>query len=154
MSTRQRCSPPSRPTRTGSACAWLVRWLLVLVLAVDLVGAPLHAHAHDSGVDGHAWAPHVDVPGRESAHASDADADDALLLQHATWTLPASIDAPDADLGDGVAGVVLAGWPAFDAAWAPAPAVDAPQRWADRPPPPRPEYRSRPPAGRAPPLHA
>lgn len=152
MSRGLRRSPLSRPTRSGSACAWLARWLLVLVLAVDLIGAPLHAHAHDSGVDGHAWAPHIDAPGGDAPHVEDAD--DALLLQHATLTLPTSIDAPDLDPGDSVASIVLGWWPPFDATSALPPVTDAPQRWAAWPPPPRPEYRSRPPAGRAPPLHA
>lgn len=152
MSTGLRRYPLSRPTRAGSGCAWLARWLLVLVLVVDLVGAPLHAHAHDSGVDGHAWAPHVDAPGWDTPHVEDAD--DALMLQHATLTLPSSIDAPQADAGDGAAGIVLGWWPPVDAAWALPPAIEAPERWAAWPPPPRPEYRSRPPAGRAPPRHA
>lgn len=52
----------------------LVRWLFVLLLMFDQVGAPWHAHHHDSGVDGvavaiaaHAGADesvtHVDAPG-------------------------------------------------------------------------------------------
>lgn len=153
MSTGPRCSPPSHPTRSGSACAWLARWLLVLLLAVDLIGAPLHAHAHDSGVDGHAWAPHVDAPGWAAVPADDTD--DPLQLRHATLTLTASIDAPYMDPGDGTAGLVLGWWPPFGAAGAFAPAIDAAQPGASwPPPPPRPEYRSRPPAGRAPPPRA
>jgi len=31
--------------------AWLVRWLVFLVVALDMVSAPLHAHAHDFGPD-------------------------------------------------------------------------------------------------------
>lgn len=152
MSTGLRRHPLPRPTRTGSGCAWLARWLLVLVLVVDLVGAPLHAHAHDSGVDGHAWTPHVDAPGRDTSHVDDAD--DVLLLQHATLTLPTSIDAAQANASDGLAGFVLAWWPPFDAERTLPPAVAEARWWAAWPPPPRPEYRSRPPAGRAPPQHA
>lgn len=152
MSTGLRCSHLSRPTRAGSACAWLGRWLLVLVLAVDLIGAPLHAHAHDSGVDGHAWAPHVDAPGWDSVHAEDAD--DALLLRHATLTMRASIAAPDLGAVDDAASVVPAWWPPFDGALAVAPTVVTSARWAARPPPPWPVHRSLPPAGRAPPLRA
>lgn len=31
----------------------LVRWMLVLVLAADLIGSPFHAHHHDGGPDGY-----------------------------------------------------------------------------------------------------
>ena len=30
---------------------WLLRWLLVLLIAFDQIGSPLHRHHHDSGVD-------------------------------------------------------------------------------------------------------
>lgn len=152
MSTGLRRFLPTRPTRSGSVSAWLGRWLLVLVLAIDLIGAPLHAHAHDSGVDGHAWAPHVDAPGWDAPHLEDAD--DALMLRHATLTLPASIDAPDMGAADGGLDLALAWWPPFDTAWALEPALDPSERWAVWPPPRRPEHRSLPPAGRAPPLRA
>lgn len=41
----------------------LGRWILVLLLAFDLVGSPFHAHAHDLGADAAA---------RHAAHAVDA----------------------------------------------------------------------------------
>lgn len=30
----------------------VARWMLVLMLAIDLIGSPFHAHQHDGGVDG------------------------------------------------------------------------------------------------------
>ena len=97
MSTGLRRYPLSRPTRAGSGCAWLARWLLVLVLVVDLVGAPLHAHAHDSGVDGHAWAPHVDAPGWDTPHVEDAD--DALSeVPHEGMTFRGHVGRQDVEV--------------------------------------------------------
>ena len=34
---------------------WLLRWLLVLLIAFDQIGSPLHRHHHDSGVDAAHW---------------------------------------------------------------------------------------------------
>lgn len=46
--------PPDAPsTRRGMARAWhWFEWLLILVLALDLAGSPLHPHRHDGQ-----WSP-------------------------------------------------------------------------------------------------
>lgn len=70
--------------------AALGRWVLVLLLAFDLIGSPLHAHHHDLGTDGLVSQAHhaAGVPhGWESAHF---DADDASAFGHSlTGLLPA-----------------------------------------------------------------
>ena len=39
-----------------SRLAAIAAWLLVLLLALDLIGSPFHAHGHDLGTDGFAPA--------------------------------------------------------------------------------------------------
>lgn len=48
----------------------LGRWVLILLLAFDLIGSPFHAHAHDLGASG--LGPHAIQVG-ESADAAGAD---------------------------------------------------------------------------------
>jgi len=109
--------PPS-PTATVHATpahavvrafAWMARLVLVLLLVVDHVGAPLHAHHHDFGIDGVALAevhdahtldaPHVeDCPGIGSGHS-------VLALRVEGRTVVASPEKSDA--GQHVAFVAL-----------------------------------------------
>ncbi|MCA0177244.1 MAG: hypothetical protein LCH73_13335 [Proteobacteria bacterium] len=55
---------PGAATGSRHDARWWLRWLLVLILVTDQVGAPLHEHRHDSGVDGTA----------------------ALLTEHSAWS--------------------------------------------------------------------
>lgn len=67
--------------------ALLVRWLLVLLLAFDLIGSPLHAHHHDLGADGlasHAMQSAGGAGGVEPAHL---EADDAHAFGHSLAAL-------------------------------------------------------------------
>lgn len=64
----------------------LVRWLLVLLLMFDQVGAPWHAHHHDSGVDGVVLAIAVHAEADGSVTHVDAP-DDRHLWAHATTVL-------------------------------------------------------------------
>lgn len=51
----------------------LGRWVLILLLAFDLIGSPFHAHAHDLGADG---------LGSHSIHAGEsADAVEAVHFE-------------------------------------------------------------------------
>ena len=73
---------------------WLLRWLLVLLIAFDQVGSPLHRHHHDSGVDASHWVPGTggassvglhslrerDEPGSAIFHANTAMRSEARLL--------------------------------------------------------------------------
>lgn len=128
----------------------VARWLLVLVVAFDLLSAPFHQHHHD-GVDGRLGpaTAHVLLDNGDS-HAEDAD---QPLASHSAMAiridpsrlgkLPA-IDIPDAQVALISVAQRLT-------------AVDElpPEHW--RPDRSRPDFRSHrslPPAGRAPPLHA
>ena len=129
---------------------WLVRWLLVLLLVWDQVGSPLHRHHHDSGIDGSAPTAAHDDSAMQASHAEDADG--SLEFSHAVMAV-----RPQSQLGAIAADeteTVAVG--RFAMAMASAARVAGPQflpRPEPRPPLHR-SYRSLPPAGRAPPLHA
>lgn len=155
--------PSSRPVRSagflprrGVAAwtGWLARWMLVLLLLTDQVGAPLHHHRHDSGVDG-SWS----TASAEHDHDHDHDGFSATPVDHdrhfahATLALcPTNecigVDAPDES----------SHWVALPSAFL---ALLIPEEEAGEPTPrpawrspPIRSYRSLPPAGRAPPLLA
>lgn len=53
----------------------LVRWLVLLVIALDLLSSPLHSHHHDAGTSGgtfHASAISSDHDHDQDGHVSDA----------------------------------------------------------------------------------
>jgi hypothetical protein len=149
---------PNMPPRSGTLAWWLrlSRWLLVALLIADQVGAPLHRHHHDSGVDA-AWsAPGAAHDAEPAAFAEDLDPPDTFT--HATLAVrlnadagaaaPAQPPASDAFIDAQLACLraVLALAPtADDGGGLPRPGWQAP---------PEPSHRSLPPAGRAPPLHA
>ena len=91
--------------------AWsLVRWLLVLLLMFDQVGAPWHAHHHDSGVDGVVVATATHAEADESVKHVDAP-DDQPLWAHATTVL--RIEAgPALSAADDSAFAPAPAWPA------------------------------------------
>ena len=144
-------SIPTRPLGGVRRARWFSRWLLVLVVAFDLLSAPFHHHHHHDGAQGQLAF--------STTHASleDADAhvdsDDHPLASHATMAI--RVDPSR-----------LAWLPPIDNADAQIGPVSVVQRLADGdrflslPWPPdrsRPDFRSHrslPPAGRAPPLHA
>ena len=155
-----------RPSGGVSGAWWIARWLLVLVLAFDLLSAPFHHHRHD-GVEGqlevaaaHALA-HAHAHAHANAHASvddgatHAEGEEHPLLSHAA----VAIRIDPSRLGQ-----ISAGADADDRADAPVAVVPVVQQLAafDEPPPARfrpdrsrPDFlshRSLPPAGRAPPL--
>lgn len=139
-----------RPLGGVRGAGWFARWLLVLVLALDLLSAPFHHHLHDGGQGQLDFA-----TAHASLEASDThlESDDPLLLSHATMAI--RIDPSR-----------LAQLPPIDNAAAQLALVSVVHRLVavDELPPPqwrpdrsRPDFRfhrSLPPAGRAPPLHA
>lgn len=153
--------PKPRPSRRRNAVA-LVRlvlsWLLVAVLAVDLVTSPLHAHRHDgewsvggalSSSTGHpgdvVGADHVDV----LAHIDDHE---ATGISHSISALRSGAQStateprPDETLAAPAAWLIPAPWlPGPD------PAVVWPP---DRHRAGSSAFKSLPPHGRAPPRHA
>lgn len=42
---------PLTCSAASSGLMWAARWMLVLLLATDLIGSPFHAHHHDGGPD-------------------------------------------------------------------------------------------------------
>ena len=139
-----------RRTSDVSRALWFARWLLVLVVACDLLSAPFHNHHHD-GVDGQL--------GLATAHASFDDGDahvedaDHPLASHSAMAiridpsrlgqLPA-IENADTQVALVSVAQLLA-------------AIDEMPSEHWRPDRSRSDFRSHrslPPTGRAPPLHA
>lgn len=123
---------------------WLARWMLVLLLVADLIGAPLHHHHHDSGVDG--TMPSLSAADLQS-HVEDTDHD--THLGHATLALRPAGSVVQPVAAD-AAPLLLAFLPALFAEL-----VQPDDGRLTFPPngrsPPIRSHRSLPPAGRAPP---
>ena len=145
--------PTTRPSSPRATAAWWTRLLLVVVLIADLVGAPLHRHHHDAGVDSsslaveteHAAAalqPHVEKNGEPSVfHATTALRAEPRSVVPA---LPVLDDHEVAALLPTLIDSLQIDEPEPTGSFAP----------SDRRPPPRPIPLSRPPEGRAPPARA
>lgn len=140
----------------------LVRWSLVLVIAVDLISSPFHAHHHESGPEGY------------SSHAAQLDVGHSSFEQAAQDDdLSLHVDSDNADHGGGHSMSALQGTPIQLATPDSAPKLlalvplfvlfglvtqpvaEALARWRpDRERVPIPLFRTVPPDGRAPPsLH-
>ena len=145
--------PTTRPSSPHAIAAWWTRLLLVVVLVADFVGAPLHRHHHDAGVDSsslavvteHAAAslqPHVEENGEPSLfHAT------ATMRAEARSLVPAMPDLDDhavAALLPTLLDSLQLDDPQPAGAFAP----------SDQRPPTRPIPLSRPPESRAPPARA
>ncbi len=125
---------------------WLLKWLLVLVLAWDQIASPLHQHRHDSGVDGSWISAHAEEAGSEELHMDEGDhssgfmhAITAVQLQSASVQLSAASEPhvlffAFAEIFDLVHRAEPQALPTYIA-------------------PIYPSFRSLPPGGRAPPLH-
>ena len=151
MSLNKRPSAIDRRRISGvSGAWWFARWLLVLVLACDLLSAPFHPHHHD-GIEGQLEF--------GTAHASFDDGGAHVDSdEHTGFSHPATALRIDPSR--------LGQLPAIDGADVPMALVSVVDLLTTRDKPPlthwrpdrsRPEFRSHrslPPAGRAPPLHA
>lgn len=139
-------------SRAWRRAGWVVRWLLVLVLAFDQLSSPLHHHHHDSDVD-------QDVALMVQDGADIASADDHLdphehdhrHLGHSVTALRSQAAWFD-DGGTGASALpVLVAWTFVFPS--PEPGTPAPV-WREPGPPRFPSHRSLPPGAQAPPLHA
>lgn len=146
--TDRRHGPVSAARQPLAVVRLWLNWLLVLVLALDLVGSPLHAHAHGESVTvgGVAseslhhfeQAPTVHV---ETRHDTGPSHSIAALRTQSTSIAQATIEAP------------------AELPWQTAKSGGVPQLQATATPPQErlaplaSVYRSLPPDGRAPPLH-
>ena len=132
---------------------------MVLILVIDHVGAPLHRHHHDSGVD----AAHLsesdsthhnglDDVAHAEEHANHDEFAHATLVMRQTGASQLTV-VPAADVESQVNWIFLTSVLALLAlAFLREESLIRPfGRWLA---PPKPTYRSLPPAGRAPPLHA
>ena len=141
-----------RPLGGVRGAGWFARWLLVLVVALDLLSAPFHHHLHDGGQGQREFATaHASL--EASASDTHMESDDHLLVSHATMAIRINPSR-------------LAQLPPIDNAAAQLALVSVLHRLAavdDLPPPQwrpdrsRPDFRSHrslPPPGRAPPIHA
>lgn len=131
--------------------AWLFRWLLVLLLAVDIAGTPLHRHHHDSGVDSSSIHGQL-ADSLHSAHHVEGDDHDPDFV-HAVTTVRAESRASASDMAantDSRNAPLVATWAL---PWRDTEAIGRPYR-TDPDTPLHRLHRSLPPAGRAPPVRA
>lgn len=157
MSSAVRRPTPQRHRGAGALLRRLFSWLLVAVLALDLVSAPLHAHRHDGewsvgGALAASIAHDDNSPAAGSVGiATDIEHDGPPGLSHATASLRSAAE-PVADTPSADPPAPPSGGPASRVAWAPGTGEGA---W-----PPEPHragpgtHQSLPPPGRAPPFHA
>lgn len=139
----------------GAWSLWALRWVLVLAVVMDLVGSPLHRHRHDFGMDAielSAAEPHGDhALSQQEEHDHDNGPGHSTLALRAGGDVSKTASADDL-LGDATLAFIASAWVVLAL-----PALD--DEGHTRPyhswrAPPKPSYRSLPPAGRAPPLHA
>lgn len=134
---------------TTARALWLLRWLLVLVLVWDQVSSPLHQHQHDSGVDSQWLTASAHDAQASAAHLEDDDHD--LRASHAVLAVRPQLDLSSLALGDDSDHGFASSQDCALAEPGPAEAQAAGRAALARP---HCKYRSLPPAGRAPPLHA
>lgn len=138
------------PRGPGPCVRLLLNWLLLAVLALDLASSPIHAHFHDGGFSSGAtaWASSGHHAGAAEAHP---DHDDGAAFSHSVTALRSHVIdlpdlPPDAALNSATPWLVSV---------SPAKAVAVRLPWPpDRPRAGASAFRSLPPDGRAPPLHA
>ncbi|MDQ6881364.1 MAG: hypothetical protein M3150_04640 [Pseudomonadota bacterium] len=138
------------PAGNAVRMLWLARWLLVLVLVLiwDQIGSPMHHRRHDSAVDAQ-WVGASAVGGEAIAHAEAEDHDSSSFAHSILAVRPRSDAGLMADAPASAHGLAL---PVAIAFPSPMPGLPIVSSALGQGPPP--SYRSLPPAGRAPPLHA
>jgi hypothetical protein len=146
-----------RPRDVVAVVRRVLSWLLFAVLAVDLIGSPLHTHRHDGEwtAGGMLGVSSVQPDGLHSPHGVDAPMrvaqDDAPGFSHSISALRGHVEA----VGDGPSSVEAAA----AAPWF-VPALRSSVGAAAAPWPPDRHragagaFKSLPPHGRAPPLYA
>lgn len=134
--------------------AVVVRWLVLIVMVFDILSTPFHHHQHDNDLDaGFAAAAHqlVDQHDAIASHVEDAD-HDAHAVGHSAMALRTQFESTVHASATAADALILAS--AFVLVF-PTIEVDSPvPDWPDRGPPQFTSFKSLPPAGRAPPLHA
>ena len=139
---------------------WALKWMMVLLMVVDQVGSPLHRHHHDSGVDSApveaSGSNHHDYLNAGTTHAEESDHHEAFA--HSTLAVRQAVSsqlsvAPTTDNDGQVTWILISSVLAFMAlaSFKDKSLLRPFARWRA---PCKTTYRSLPPAGRAPPLHA
>ncbi|MDO9167413.1 MAG: hypothetical protein Q7U13_15030 [Rhodoferax sp.] len=145
-----RCAAPIQGV--ARSAAWLLRWLLVLILLADLIGSPLHRHHHDTGIDGSSVheqhfsllpaAHHIEEGGHQPSVFH------AVTTLRVEWRL-STVDSPPRQ-GDLKSAVLATAWavPWLDVE------ANGSAIWAEPAAPPHKLHRNLPPGSRAPPTRA
>ena len=139
---------------------WALKWMMVLLMIVDQVGSPLHRHHHDSGVDaahvGASSGSHHDHVDAATTHVNERDHHE--MFAHSTLAVRQAVSsqlsvAPTAADDGQFTWILISSVLAFlsRASVKDKRLLRPFARWRA---PCKTIYRSLPPAGRAPPLHA
>ena len=149
MYSLERQIPPqmSRSSVSLARVLWIAKWLLVFVLAWDQIASPLHQHHHDSGIDG-SWISAMDDGASVEVFHLD-DGDDLLLFAHATMAVQLQATLSKLSSASEPFALFFAFAEVFDSGQ-----VRDQNVWPTYLVPIYPSFRSLPPGGRAPPLHA
>ena len=144
------CKDPVQVSRFSVSLAhawWIATWSLVLVLAWDQIASPLHQHHHDSGIDA-SWIGAV-KDGASAGMLHVDDGDNLALFAHATMAVQLQASSGQLSAATQAFALYVAFAEIFDFAQS-----EEPHTWPAYVAPIYPSFRSLPPGGRAPPLHA
>lgn len=141
---------PAQVSRVSASLAralWIAKWILVLFLAWDQIASPLHQHHHDSGIDA-SWIGAV-KDGASAGMLHVDDGDNLALFAHATMAVQLQASSGQLSAATQAFALYVAFAEIFDFAQS-----EEPHTWPAYVAPIYPSFRSLPPGGRAPPLHA
>lgn len=155
LSINQRSSARSGALSQPRGLTWALRLVLVMVLVFDQLSSPFHHHHHDGDVDaGFGAAAAHEIADQLTASVTHIEDDDhdAHLVGHSSMALRSQA-ASTAD-GNATSADALILATAFVLVFPTTEADSSVPDWPDRGPPQFTSFKSLPPAGRAPPLHA
>ncbi|WP_409795360.1 hypothetical protein [Acidovorax temperans] len=142
---------PAQVSRVSASLAralWIAKWILVLFLAWDQIASPLHQHHHDSGIDA-SWIGAVKDGASVGGMLHVDDGDTVALFAHATMAVQLQASSGQLSAATQAFALYVAFAEIFDFVQS-----EEPHAWPAYVAPVYPSFRSLPPGGRAPPLHA
>ncbi|CAN7412306.1 hypothetical protein [Acidovorax sp. LjRoot194] len=137
----------SRSPVSLARAMWIAKWLMVLVLAWDQIASPLHQHHHDSGIDGSWIGALKDGASVDALHLDDGD--NSAFFAHATMAVQLQAATSQLSAASEPHALFFAFAEVFDFV-----RLQEHPVWPTYVVPAYPSFRSLPPGGRAPPLHA